>query len=91
MASGGYPGSYEIGKPINGIKSLDQDVEVFVAGAQERNGALVTSGGRVLCVVASGTTVDEARNLAYQNIARISFDGAHYRTDIGKADLGHGV
>ena len=82
MASGGYPGSYETGLPISGVDDVDDDVQVWMAGAQMRNGQLVTSGGRVLCVVASGTTIDEARERAYDNVGRISFEGAHYRTDI---------
>ncbi|MDA0353589.1 MAG: phosphoribosylamine--glycine ligase [Chloroflexi bacterium] len=83
MASGGYPGSYETGKPISGLDRVDADVQVFVAGAREEGGQLVTAGGRVLCVVARGTTIEEARVRAYENVARISFEGAHYRTDIG--------
>lgn len=83
MASGGYPDSYPTGKPISGLDTVDEGVQVFVAGAREEGGQLVTGGGRVLCVVASGATIEDARGLAYDNIARISFDGAHYRTDIG--------
>jgi len=83
MASGGYPGSYETGKPISGLETVDADVQVFVAGAREENGQLVTAGGRVLCVVAHGATIEEARAKAYDNVSRISFEGAHYRTDIG--------
>ena len=82
MASGGYPGSYETGKPISGLETVDADVQVFIAGAREENGQLVTAGGRVLCVVARGATIEEARRHAYENVARISFEGAHYRTDI---------
>ena len=84
MASGGYPGAYETGFPISGVDEVDEDVQVFIAGAQrDDDGALVTAGGRVLCVVAAGTTLDEARERAYDNVRRISFEGAHYRTDIG--------
>jgi phosphoribosylamine--glycine ligase len=83
MASSGYPDAYETGKPISGLDTVDQGVQVFVAGAREEDGQLVTGGGRVLCVVASGATIEDARGLAYDNVARISFDGAHYRTDIG--------
>ena len=82
MASGGYPGSYETGLPISGVDDVDEGVQVWMAGAQMRDGQLVTSGGRVLCVVASGATIDEARERAYDNVRRISFEGAHYRTDI---------
>ncbi|HJM88028.1 MAG TPA: phosphoribosylamine--glycine ligase [Dehalococcoidia bacterium] len=82
MASGGYPGSYETGLPISGVDDVDEGVQVWMAGAQMRDGQLVTSGGRVLCVVASGATIDEARERVYDNVRRISFEGAHYRTDI---------
>ena len=84
MASGGYPDAYETGKPISGLDSIDEDVQVFIAGAKrDAEGRIVTSGGRVLCVVGRGASIDEARARAYDNVARISFEGAHYRTDIG--------
>jgi phosphoribosylamine--glycine ligase len=84
MASGGYPNAYETGKPISGIDTVDDDVQVFIAGAKrDAEGRIVTSGGRVLCVVARGSSMHEARERAYDNVARISFEGAHYRTDIG--------
>ena len=83
MASGGYPGSYETGKPITGVEDVDADVQVFLAGARlDAGGTLVTSGGRVLCVVAKAPTLGEARERAYDNVRRIDFEGAHYRTDI---------
>jgi phosphoribosylamine--glycine ligase len=83
MVSPGYPGAYPSGAPIEGIGSVDDSVQVFMAGvARDDAGRLVTAGGRVLCVVASGATVAEARERAYDNVARISFEGAHYRTDI---------
>ena len=88
MASGGYPGPYETGKEITGVEDVESDVQVFIAGAQRDGGRLVTSGGRVLCVVAAAPTMEEARARAYDNVQRISFEGAHYRTDIGpKASL----
>ncbi len=88
MASGGYPGAYDTGFPIEGIEDVDADVQVFIAGAQRDDaGVLRTSGGRVLCVVASGATVAEARARAYDNVRRITFEGAHYRTDIAAADV----
>ena len=84
MASGGYPNAYETGKPISGLDAIDDDVQVFIAGAtRDAGGRIVTSGGRVLCVVARGASIEEARAHAYDNVARISFEGAHYRTDIG--------
>ena len=86
MASGGYPDAYETGKRISGIDDVDDGVQVFLAGAQrDAAGLLVTAGGRVLCVVASAPTIVEARECAYDNVRRISFDGAHYRTDIAAA------
>lgn len=84
MASGGYPGSYERGIPIHGVEDVDDDVQVFMAGAQlDERGQLVTAGGRVLCVVARADTMVEARRHVYENVERIRFAGAHYRTDIG--------
>ncbi|MFL2646065.1 MAG: phosphoribosylamine--glycine ligase [Dehalococcoidia bacterium] len=86
LASGGYPDSYEIGKPIHGLENIDSNVQIFMSGVMsDDNNNLYTAGGRVLCVVASGTSIDEARELAYSNVNRISFEGMHYRTDIGSA------
>ena len=85
MAAGGYPGEYAAGARIEGVGDVDADggVEVFLAGARRgEDGALRTAGGRVLCVVAKAPTLAEARARAYDNVARISFEGAHYRTDI---------
>jgi phosphoribosylamine---glycine ligase len=83
MASDGYPGTYQTGHVIGGLDDVDPEVDIFFAGVAEQDGALVTSGGRVLSLVARGKTLDEARERAYENVRRISFDGAHYRTDIG--------
>jgi phosphoribosylamine---glycine ligase len=84
LASGGYPGSYVTGQPIDGLAGVDPDVQVFHAGSRRReDGALVTSGGRVLSVVAMGATLAEARAKAYANVERIHFEGMHYRRDIG--------
>ena len=83
MASDGYPGAYETGFPISGVEDVDADAQVFMAGARrDDDGALLTAGGRVLCVVAAGATLDEARERVYDNVRRISFRGAQYRTDI---------
>ena len=85
MASGGYPGGYETDKPITGVEDVDGDVQVFLAGARrDADGTLVTAGGRVLCVVAKAPTLGEARERAYDNVRRIHFEGAHYRTDIAQ-------
>ena len=85
LASGGYPGDYEKGKVISGLDDVDEDVCVFHAGTKfGENGAILTSGGRVLGVTAMGSTNDEARAKAFDNVKRISFEGMHYRNDIGK-------
>ena len=84
LASGGYPGKYETGLPIEGLDDLDPDVLVFHGGTTRRDdGTLVTAGGRVLTVSALGPTLQEARDKAYRNVERIRFEGMHYRRDIG--------
>ncbi|MDQ2918771.1 MAG: phosphoribosylamine--glycine ligase, partial [Verrucomicrobiota bacterium] len=84
MASGGYPEKYETGKTISGLDSLGDlpDVHVFHAGTRRENGRVVTAGGRVLAITALGETVEQARMRAYETVARINFEGAHYRRDI---------
>jgi len=84
MASGGYPGSYKTGFPITGLDSLDRDIVVFHAGTKigSAPGQILTSGGRVLTVVAMGKTLAHAREKVYHNISRINFEGDHYRKDI---------
>lgn len=84
LASQGYPGAYETGFPITGVGSVDAGVEVFHAGTRlTEDGQLVTNGGRVLSVVATGDTLEKARMKAYDNVARIQFQGRHFRSDIG--------
>jgi phosphoribosylamine--glycine ligase len=86
LASAGYPGKYETGKPIFGLErdwSLP-GVNVFHAGTAIRDGALVTAGGRVLGVQALGADIAQAVHAAYAAVGRISFDGVHYRKDIGR-------
>lgn len=84
MASGGYPEKYETGKIISGLDEAAKlkDIEVFHAGTRRANGKIVTSGGRVLAITALGTTRAEARHRAYDAVAKIHFDGCHYRRDI---------
>lgn len=82
LASRGYPGSYNKGLPIK-IDPLHPDIKLFHAGTSLANGQLVTSGGRVLGVSAIGESPEEARNLAYDAVNQISFEGMHHRTDIG--------
>jgi len=83
MASAGYPGSYKTGFPISGLDDLDKDIVVFHAGTKlNSEGQVLTSGGRVLTVVAMGKTIAQAREKVYANIPRIHFEGCHYRKDI---------
>jgi len=81
MASGGYPEAYKKGYPITGWENLES--RVYFAGAEKEGDAIVTSGGRVLAVVAQGETLDEARKKAYRDVEKIQFQQACYRTDIG--------
>ena len=84
MASAGYPESSSKGDVIIGTETLarEVDVDVIHAGTAERDGALVTAGGRVLAVTAVGKDVADARAKAYEGISSISFQGAQWRTDI---------
>ncbi|MFC1569832.1 phosphoribosylamine--glycine ligase, partial [bacterium] len=87
MASGGYPGSYKKGKAIYGLDDADEHVMVFHAGTKKEGDQIVTSGGRVLGVTATGKTFLQARERAYQTVGKIAFDGAYYRKDIGHRAL----
>ncbi len=84
--SPGYPGSYPKGLPISGIEDAEKqaDVVVFHAGTQKNESGYVTDGGRVLNVTATGATLNEALEKAYDAMKLIHFDGMHYRTDIGR-------
>jgi len=82
-AAPGYPGKYPKGAPISGLDTIS-DVIVFHAGTEQRDGQVVTAGGRVLCVSALGITRESALSAAYEQLARITFDGMHYRHDIGR-------
>ncbi len=84
IASGGYPGSYIKGKEITGLDLLknQEDIHLFHAGTKFENGKIVTSGGRVLNVVASGNGISEAQKKVYDAVSKISFEGAYYRKDI---------
>jgi len=86
IASGGYPGAYQVGFPIEGLAEAATvpGVVVFHAGSALRDGTIVTSGGRVLTVVARGATFEAAIAQAYEAVDRISFPHAHHRTDIGR-------
>ncbi len=86
MASGGYPGEYDTGKPIHGLDVAEAmpEVVVFHAATKETNEGPVTAGGRVLGVTGLGDTLPEAISAAYRGVEAISFDGAHFRRDIGR-------
>ena len=82
MTSGGYPGNYEIGYEITGLDKVKES-EVLFAGAEIHQGKVVTNGGRVLNIVATGDTYQEARKKVYQDALTLRFDYAYYREDIG--------
>jgi phosphoribosylamine--glycine ligase len=85
MASGGYPGSYDKGQPIQGLEAAEalEDVVVFHAGTAAQGGGIVTAGGRVLGVTALGDGIPAAQARAYEAVERITWEGVHYRRDIG--------
>jgi phosphoribosylamine--glycine ligase len=84
MAAVGYPGTYQKGDVISGLPLQPQpDCKVFHAGTALEHGAVVTNGGRVLCVTALGATVGAAQQRAYELVKKIRWRGAQYRTDIG--------
>ena len=82
-ASGGYPDAYEKGKMITGLDEVGDDVTVFHAGTQRKNGEFYTSGGRVLSIMGIGPTLEDAQDKAYRNISKIHFKAMQYRHDIG--------
>jgi phosphoribosylamine--glycine ligase len=86
--SGGYPGEYETGRPIEGLDGLTSSgVSVFHAGTEARDGELVSAGGRVLGVVGTDSGLREAIGRAYEALEHIEFAGMHYRKDIGAKGL----
>jgi phosphoribosylamine--glycine ligase len=93
LASGGYPGPYETGRPILGLDADGglAEANVFHAGTARRDGVLVTAGGRVLGVQALGSDIASAIAHAYGAVKRVSFEGMHFRTDIGGRALGRGA
>lgn len=86
LASGGYPGKFETGKEIRGLEEAATfpDVKVLHAGTKRDANKIVTNGGRVLGVTATGESLDAALQKAYQAAGKIQFDGMHYRRDIGR-------
>ena len=87
VASGGYPAAYEKGKVITGLGELEDETMVFHAGTAMQDGQLVTDGGRVLAVVSRGETTADAIEKVYQEVAKLNFEGMHYRRDIGRRAL----
>lgn len=80
----GYPERYKIGLPIHGLDQVDNDCLIFHSGTgRNQEGELITTGGRVLCVVSNGDTLAQAREIAYREIQKVSFEGIYYRSDIG--------
>ncbi len=92
MASGGYPGPYQKGLPIEGLDDAAKmkDVVVFHAGTRLEGGRTVTNGGRVLGVTARGDTVADAKARAYEAVQKIHFERVQYRTDIGQKAVDRG-
>ncbi|SCM72894.1 phosphoribosylamine--glycine ligase [Desulfovibrio sp. 86] len=89
MTAEGYPGAYTKGVPITGISEADAlpGVKVFHGGTTIRDGALVSSGGRVLCVTALGDDLEDAQRAAYAGVEKIRMDGGFYRKDIGQKGI----
>lgn len=86
LASGGYPGPYEKGKVITGLDEAEQieGIHIFHAGTERRGNDLVTSGGRVLAVIATGEGYETTTEKVYQAVEKIHFEGMYYRDDIGR-------
>jgi phosphoribosylamine--glycine ligase len=86
LASGGYPGKFENGREIHGLSEAGRfaDVKVLHAGTKRVGDKIVTNGGRVLGVTATGNSLEAAVRKAYEAAAKIQFEGMHYRRDIGR-------
>jgi phosphoribosylamine--glycine ligase len=89
IASGGYPGNHRTGLRIEGLTEAGsiEGVQVFHAGTAERQGGIVTAGGRVLAVTAAGPDLGTAIARAYEAVGKVRFDGMHFRRDIGRMPL----
>lgn len=83
LASGGYPGKYEKGKPIKGLDNVSEST-AYHAGTALKDGDLVTAGGRVLTLTALSSDLEKALELVYRDIDHIAFEQAYHRSDIGK-------
>jgi phosphoribosylamine--glycine ligase len=92
LAAAGYPGKVELGQTISGLERAARlPGKVFHAGTAQRDGAIVTSGGRVLCAVGLGDQVAQAQRNAYTLVKSLSFEGAQYRHDIGYRAVARGA
>lgn len=91
MAAQGYPGAVRKGDVIKGLDADMGGAKVFHAGTAEKDGRVVTDGGRVLCIVGSGADVAAAQRAAYNAVSKISWDGMQYRSDIGYRAIARGV
>jgi phosphoribosylamine--glycine ligase len=81
----GYPDRYKIGLPIRGLEAVDPGCLVFHSGTErDHDGRWITTGGRVLCIVSAGETLAAAREIAYHEMEKLSFEGLYFRSDIGK-------
>jgi len=84
LAAGGYPETYDKGDVISGLENTEtESTKIFHAGTADKDGNVVTNGGRVLCAVALGNSVTEAQSAAYQLVEKVSWDNVYFRTDIG--------
>lgn len=91
LASRGYPGTVPTGLPIRGLAALEPGVLAFHGATAMDRAGFVTQGGRVLTVVAGGASVSEARERAYRNVERVTFEGVTFRTDIGLREVASGA
>jgi phosphoribosylamine--glycine ligase len=89
MASSGYPGEYKKGYEIKGLEEVKEgdDLVIFHAGTEFKNGKFYTSGGRVLGVTGVGKDLKEAFEKTYSAVKKITWEGVHYRKDIGRKGL----
>jgi phosphoribosylamine--glycine ligase len=83
MVSGGYPGDYEKGKVIEGLERVEESI-AFHAGTKWKGLDVVSNGGRVIAITSFGDSIEEAAGKSYRSAALVNYEGAYYRSDIGK-------